>query len=192
MSRRPGKAAILRAAVQVMGEDGYEGASMRDMAARAGVSVAALYHHFPSKQALLAEFLVEAHEVTLNRVLRRLEGCTDPVERLGEIAATLVWTHLHDEFAQSASLVAAREHTRLDGADRAAVEAQRAQVLDLVESVIADGVAAGAFTTDRPREAARAVLTLVTAIVEPYREMGCGLDEAIALYRRFALALASA
>ena len=31
----------MRAAVTVMGEDGYEGASMRDMASRAGVSVAA-------------------------------------------------------------------------------------------------------------------------------------------------------
>ena len=44
---------MMRAAVTVMGEDGYEGASMRDIAARAGVSVAALYYHFPSKQDLL-------------------------------------------------------------------------------------------------------------------------------------------
>ena len=29
---RPGKAAMMRAAVEVMGEDGYEGASIRDMA----------------------------------------------------------------------------------------------------------------------------------------------------------------
>ncbi|MEZ5255873.1 MAG: helix-turn-helix domain-containing protein [Ilumatobacteraceae bacterium] len=50
---RPGKDAILRAAVRVMGEQGYEGASTRDMAAAAGVSVAALYHHFPSKHDLL-------------------------------------------------------------------------------------------------------------------------------------------
>ena len=50
---RPGKVAIIRAAVAVMGEVGYESASVRDMAARAGVSVAALYYHFPSKHDLL-------------------------------------------------------------------------------------------------------------------------------------------
>ena len=56
-TKRPGKAAIMRAAVEVMGEDGYEGASMRDMAARAGVSVAALYHHFIMKDRVLVSML---------------------------------------------------------------------------------------------------------------------------------------
>lgn len=67
---------MLRAAVEVMGEDGYEGASIRDMAARANVSVAALYYHFPSKLDLLREFLDEAHEVILTRLDRRLWGRT--------------------------------------------------------------------------------------------------------------------
>ena len=58
---RPGKAAILRAAVMVVGEDGYEGASMRDMAQRAVVSLAALSYHFPSKHELLHEFLYDVY-----------------------------------------------------------------------------------------------------------------------------------
>ena len=61
----------MRAAVTVMGEDGYEGASMRDMASRAGVSVAAMYYHFPSKLHLLSEFLDEAYDVILARLERR-------------------------------------------------------------------------------------------------------------------------
>src|SRR3954454_19632091 len=96
---RPGKAAILRAAVEVMGEDGYEGASMRDMAGRAGVSVAALYHHFPSKLALLREFLDEAYDVTLARIQRRLDGVEGESARLESAVGTLVWSHLHDDFA---------------------------------------------------------------------------------------------
>src|SRR3954468_23191434 len=106
MPSRPGKAAILRAAVEVMGEDGYEGASMRDMAARAGVSVAALYYHFPSKLDLLREFLDEAYDITLARIDRRV-SCVDPTPtaRLDEIVATLIASHLHDEWAQLASNV---------------------------------------------------------------------------------------
>src|SRR4051812_43008898 len=95
---RPGKAAIMRAAVEVMGEDGYEGASMRDMAARAGVSVAALYYHFPSKLDLLREFLDEAYDVTLNRLDRRLAAAgPSPPARLDEIVSTLIASHLHDQ-----------------------------------------------------------------------------------------------
>src|SRR3954465_13687508 len=107
---RPGKAAIMRAAVEGMGEDGYEGASMRDMAARSGVSVAALYYHFPSKLDLLREFLAEAYDVTLARLGRRLATTpATPIARLDEIVAALIASHLHDEWAQLASNVAFRE-----------------------------------------------------------------------------------
>ena len=85
------------------------------MAARAGVSVAALYHHFPSKLGLLREFLDEAYDVTLARIDRRLDGvdrCRGSAGR--DVVGTLVWTHLHDDFAQLASIVAMREYTRLN------------------------------------------------------------------------------
>ena len=187
MSTRPGKAAILRAAVEVMGEDGYEGASIRDMAARAGVSVAALYYHFPSKLDLLREFLDEAYDVTLARVDRRLATVPDePGARLDEIVGTLIWSHLHDEFARLASNVALREYTRLNPPERAAIEVKRKALIDLVEDVV---VALGA---GDPRESARAIVTLSTSLVEPYAEIGRSLDDVIALYQGFARALATA
>src|SRR3954464_2278401 len=169
---RPGKEAIMRAAVEVMGEDGYEGASMRDMAARAGVSVAALYYHFPSKLDLLREFLDEAYDVTLNRIDRRLAAAKPtPVARLDEIVGTLIWSHLHDEWAQLASNVAFREYTRLNPPERKAIDRKRKKLLQLVSSVIANGIASGDFATDEPLEAARAIVTLSTSLVEPYGEM---------------------
>src|SRR5262249_16698771 len=129
-SRRPGKVAIMRAAIEVMGEQGYEGASTRDMATRAGVSVAAIYHHYPSQLSRLTEFLAEAYAIPLARIDRRLEGIEDPVERLESVMGTLVWTHLHDDFAQRASAVAFREHVRLDPSERAAIEVKRQGLLD--------------------------------------------------------------
>jgi AcrR family transcriptional regulator len=188
---RPGKAAILRAAVAVMGEDGYEGASMRDMAARAGVSVAALYYHFPSKQDLLREFLDEAWDVILARIDRRLQGVEDtPVARLDEIVGTLIASHLHDDFAQLASNVAYREYTRLNPPERAAIEEKRGKLLDLVEGVIVAGVKGGAFTTTAPREAARAIVKLSTSPVEPNPKRRRTMHEMITIYQRFARAIA--
>ena len=176
----------MRACVEVMGEDGYEGASIRDMAARAGVSVAALYYHFPSKLDLLREFLDEAYDVTLGRIDRRLVGVSSPDARLDVIVGTLIWSHLHDAFAQRASNVAFREYTRLNPPERAAIEVKRKALLDLVEGVCAD------LGSRDPREAARAIITLATSLVEPYAEIGRPLDEVIALYRGFARSIAAA
>lgn len=191
---RPGKVAILRAAVEVMGEEGYEGASIRDMAARAGVSVAALYYHFPSKLDLLHEFLDESYDVVLTRVERRLDELVDPtaVRCLDEVVATLIASVLHDEFARLAANVAWREYNRLPPLRYRTVAAKRARLLDVVESVVAAGVDAGDFAVDEPREAARAIITLATTLVEPFDEIGRPLPEVIALYQRFARALARA
>jgi AcrR family transcriptional regulator len=184
---RPGKVAILRAAVEVMGEDGYEGASIRDMAARAGVSVAALYYHFPSKLDLLREFLDEAYDLVLSRLDRRLAAAGPaPPAQLDEVVATLVASHLHDDFAQLASNVAWREYTRLQPPERRAIDAKRRTLHRMVERVIVRGVAAGDFATPEPHEAARAIIILASSLVEPYGEMGRTMPEVIALYQGFA------
>lgn len=183
---------MMRAAVEVMGEDGYEGASIRDMAARAGVSVAALYYHFPSKLHLLGEFLDEAHEVTLARIDRRLRSAEPtPPARLDVIVSTLIASHLHDKFARLASNVAMREHTRLDKAERKLIDEKRRRLLDLVQSVLDDGVESGDFTTAEPRETARAIITLCSSLVEPYPEMKRSMADVITLYQGFARALAN-
>jgi len=190
---RPGKAALMRAAIEVMGEDGYEGASMRDIAARAGVSVAALYYHFPSKLDLLREFLEEAYDVTFARLERRMAAAEQtPVAQLDEVVGTLIATHLHDRFAQRASNVAYREYTRLAPPDRRTIDGKRKRLLQLVEDVVADGVARGDFTAAEPREAARAIVILATSLVEPYREMRRSMPEVIALYQGFARSIAGA
>jgi AcrR family transcriptional regulator len=44
--------AILDAADQVIGEKGYEAATMTEIAARSGSSIGALYQYFPNKEAL--------------------------------------------------------------------------------------------------------------------------------------------
>jgi AcrR family transcriptional regulator len=191
--QRPGKVAILRAAVSVMGEDGYEGASMREMAARAGVSVAAIYYHFPSKHDLLREFLDDSWRIALDRIDRRLSLVEDtPPARLDEIVATVIASQNHDEFAQLASVVAMREHTRLNPPERAVIEQQQQRLLDLVEQTVADGVRAGIFTTPEPSEAARAILAVTSsfallrpAAVRPMREI-------IPLAQRFARAISCA
>ena len=48
---------LLAAAEGVFTAHGYDGASMQDVAKRAGASVGTLYHHFPDKHSLLLELV---------------------------------------------------------------------------------------------------------------------------------------
>jgi AcrR family transcriptional regulator len=183
----------MRAAVAVMGEDGYEGASMRDMAARAGVSVAALYYHFPSKQDLLRQFLDEAYDVILARLERRL-GAADPeaTAQLDEVVSTLIASHLHDAFASLASKVAFRDYIRLKEPEREAIDEKRRRLLQIVEDVVGAGVAEGVFAAADPRETARAIVLLCTSLAESFPEMRRSMAEVIALYQGFARGVAGA
>ncbi|GGR68463.1 ScbR family autoregulator-binding transcription factor [Streptomyces roseolus] len=52
--------AILTAAAELFDERGYDSASTTDILARAGLTRGALYHHFPSKEAI-ALALLDAH-----------------------------------------------------------------------------------------------------------------------------------
>lgn len=53
---------ILSAAVEVFGEQGYRGTSLREIARRVGISDAGLLHHFGSKTGLLAATIAERDE----------------------------------------------------------------------------------------------------------------------------------
>src|SRR5580692_10414735 len=44
---------VLRAAVEVFNERGYDGASMEDLSKRLGVAKSAIYHHVSGKEELL-------------------------------------------------------------------------------------------------------------------------------------------
>lgn len=65
--------AILEAAAHILVSHGLEGATTRQVAERAGVSIGSLYQYFPSKEALITA-LVE------RQVQRVLEVCTEELQ----------------------------------------------------------------------------------------------------------------
>jgi AcrR family transcriptional regulator len=73
---------ILRAATQVMAQDGYQKASMRAVAHAAGVSLSGLYHYVPSKERLLFLILNRTFNALLNNLREKLHGVDDPREQL--------------------------------------------------------------------------------------------------------------
>jgi TetR/AcrR family transcriptional regulator, transcriptional repressor of bet genes len=87
-SPRPG-GAVLDAAVAVIAEQGLAGTSIRGVAARAGVSIGAVQHHFPSKDALLAAAMGWIEERHRERLARAHAGGS-ALQRLRAVVRTLV------------------------------------------------------------------------------------------------------
>jgi AcrR family transcriptional regulator len=64
---RARKMAILDAALEVFSESGYRSGSLREVAARVGISEAGLLHHFPNKVRLLEAVLEHRDELARER-----------------------------------------------------------------------------------------------------------------------------
>lgn len=90
MSRRD---QILATAAELFAARGFHGVSVADLGAACGISGPALYKHFPSKQAMLAEMLVSISEELLRVGRTRVAEAADPEAAL---AALVDW---HVDFA---------------------------------------------------------------------------------------------
>jgi len=71
--------AILDATELLLVEAGYEGFSMRRLAARCGYTAPSIYHHFGDKQSLLDAVVEERFQLILER-LRRVRRRRDPAD----------------------------------------------------------------------------------------------------------------
>lgn len=76
------RALILDAARRVFEAHGLEGASMRAIAAEAGYTAAALYFHFPSKEAIYGALLHQSLAALAARVTGASENRTEPAAKI--------------------------------------------------------------------------------------------------------------
>lgn len=190
---RPGRVSLMRTAIGLMGEQGYEGTSTRDIARAAGVSVAALYYHFPSKLDLLREFIIEAHDVVLMRFERAVGAAgEDPRAQLDAAVDTILGSNLHSTWAQGAAQVAWREFDRLESKGQKAVNERRVTLIDRIEAILKAGVKAGDFTATDTADVAAAILRLLMSSVEWFATSGKTLPEAVELHQRLVAAMANA
>lgn len=81
---------IIRGAELVFGENGYEGASMSQIAARSGVSKGTLYNYFDNKADLFAAFVCGKTDTTLSIVFEPIELETPLEEVLRLVAIRLI------------------------------------------------------------------------------------------------------
>lgn len=187
----PGDAVIIEATIAVMAEHGYHGTSVRDIAVRAGLSPAALYHHFASKQEVLATIMERGIEALLARTQAALAAAgDDPSDRLRALVEVHILFHLED---QGGTLLGTSELRALEEPVRSRHVAKRVAQQRLFDHVVLDGVRRGAFRTPLPREAARAIVVMCTGVAGWFSPAGpASPEEMVRRYQRLALDMVGA
>jgi len=160
---------MIDAAVEAFAENGYHATTTRDIAARAGLSPAALYVHYPSKAALLARISLEGHEAALDLVTGAAAGPGDAATRLGRLVAR--FTAWHAEHHRVARVVQ-YEYGALPEDARADVARLRRRIEQVVEDLIRAGIAEGTMDAAQPRRVARAILSLCVDVARWYDPAG--------------------
>ncbi|NJA57126.1 TetR/AcrR family transcriptional regulator [Streptomyces sp. NEAU-H3] len=133
------KATLVSTALEVIAEQGIAAVSVAEVARRAGVSTAAPYRHFASKQALLIACAIAAANALATQILRAQEAlgsqgeATDPVEATA--AASAAYTRFAAENGSGLDLIFAPELQ--NAGDEGLLRAGRAVMDALLPSALA-------------------------------------------------------
>jgi AcrR family transcriptional regulator len=179
--RGAGREAISNAAREIFAERGYHGASIRDIARRAGLSLSALYHWHSSKQDLLAALIQESTNDYFEACEQALREAGDnPVNRLCALVGAAVEWRVRRRIE---SEIRAREWRNLEPAHQARLDSLRRAATGLWKDIVSDGVAKGVFHCEHPDDARRAALAACNAISQWYDPAGeIGLPELVDRY----------
>ncbi|WP_210405134.1 TetR family transcriptional regulator [Williamsia sp. 1138] len=177
---------ILDAALACIMAKGYHGCSVRDIAEAAHLSVPALYHHHPSKQAMLYSLM----DSTMTDLIDRMTAARDDG---GDCAATrfalmVECLVLYHTYRRELSFVCGSEMRSLEADSRASIAAKRTAVQRLVDIEVLGAVEAGEFGTTQPKQSSRAVVTMCMSVANWFRPDGPARPADIARsYTQFSL-----
>lgn len=161
--------AVTAAAIATFVETGYHGSTMRAVAHRAGMSLAGVYHYYPSKQLMLVTIL----DLTMDEVEWRTRAATDdgndPLTRLRlQVEALALFHTLRADLA----FIGSSEMRSLEEPERSRISLRRSRVQHLIDGQIRAAVAEGSAHCARPLETARAVVTMCTSLPQWFDTSG--------------------
>ncbi|MEV7174497.1 TetR/AcrR family transcriptional regulator [Streptomyces sp. NPDC093224] len=171
---------LLIAAVDAFAERGYHATTTRDIAGRAGMSPAALYIHYKTKEELLHRISRIGHDKALEILTTAAEGPGCAAERLDAAVRSFVrWHAAHHTTAR----VVQYELDALAPEHRAEIVELRRLSDAAVRRILADGVAAGEFDVPDVPGTTLAVLSLCIDVARWFSVAGRRTpDEVGALY----------
>ncbi len=132
----PVRTRLLAAAVRIFAREGYAGTKVLDIVREAGLSTAAIYGRFRSKEDLLREAVVQSAQVSGHAVPEAPERVADLINRVASLRPEPL---SDDEAVRLEAYVTARRDPQVAAALADAGRRRRAAVQPLVEAAFADG-----------------------------------------------------
>jgi AcrR family transcriptional regulator len=165
---------LIEAAVELFGANGFDGTSMRDLAAEVGIKAPALYNHFRSKE----EIFVEAITVTLRDFQAAVPGADDPalppLERLDGLVTRHVTYQLeHSRTARANDrMIESSALERLSPAQRESVRTLLRAYLDTMTEICEAVVREEGLDARNVRLTALALGSMCDRVLSWYRPSG--------------------
>jgi len=125
------RAGILAAARTLIAERGYDGVTMRDLAARSDVALKTLYQQYDSKENLLSKAVEELHTEVYDSI-QLVEKNTGIEKLLYIVEQVFTQTIENDAYAKTMAPIMAR------GSSTALVETRTAVYRQAVQQIVAD------------------------------------------------------
>ncbi|MCF8572073.1 TetR/AcrR family transcriptional regulator [Gordonia sp. HY002] len=184
------RARLQDGAMASFAEHGFHGTSTRHIAAAAGMSPAAVYVHFSSKEELLFEITRTGHLQILEIVTAAADSALDSTTRLANIVREFVIYHAQHHVS---SRVVNYELTRLDPEHLAEIVAIRVQIDRALTGVLEGGIADGEFTVGDVAMTTTAISSLGVDVSRWFRDGRTWSPESVGdYYAGLALAMVDA
>ncbi|GAB3126352.1 TetR/AcrR family transcriptional regulator [Tsukamurella serpentis] len=163
------RARLLTAAAEAFAERGFHGTTTRDIAAAAGMSPAAVYVHYKSKEQLLHQLTRVGHRRIIEAVDAVDDPALSPADRLARAVRAFAG---HHATSHTSVRVVNYELDALTEEHRAEIRTLRREITRRMRSIVDAGVADGSFDTPDPRMATIAVLSSGIDIGRWYHDGG--------------------
>ena len=173
---------ILDAAVQLFAEYGYHAAPLRDIARIAGIQAASIYHHYPSKQALLVEIMETYMQLLNNSTERIVREYADPLQQLHEVIANHI--RMHTTY-KAEFFILDTEIRSLERESRPSILALRHKYETLLQEILHEGMEQGIFRRCDVKVTSYAIITMCTQVAAWFHPDGrLSVQQVITIYRQ--------
>ncbi len=151
---------IIRIATRLFARHGYDGTSLRDIAEEAKITKAALYYHFPNKEALYQRIVLDSLRALIETVRDAMDAAPTPLDKVRQfmLVSADIMESDRDKWMAGSNIfwtVGESEYRSLNIALRNEYEA-------LLRSAIADAIAAGQFRPCNVAMTGRLFLSLLS------------------------------
>ena len=172
---------FLKAATQLINEEGYLGASVEKISARINVTKGAFYHHNETKD----ELVIACFERTFD-VMRRAIRAAEAVSRSGyQTLSTAASALIEHQMSGAAPLLRTSALTSAPESIQPQLLAKFDRISDLFASMISDGIADGSVRPVDVNIAAQMITAAINAAAElNYWTPGASAEQASQFYLR--------